>query len=62
MVVVLPSARDAKTGKVLISETALSYLLPPQLKPMPERHKLICGCETYMFSAGPHAVNPQRMA
>ena len=40
----MPSARDEK-GKVLISDTALRYLLPPQLKPMTERHKVMCGCE-----------------
>jgi hypothetical protein len=40
----LASARDA-TGKVLISDTALRYLLPVQLKPMTERHKMMCGCE-----------------
>jgi hypothetical protein len=33
------------TGEVLISDTALRYLLPPQLRPMTERHKQMCGCE-----------------
>ena len=41
----LGEARDDK-GKVIISDTALRYLLPPQLKPMTERHKIMCGCET----------------
>ena len=41
----LPEARDAK-GKVVISDTSLRYLLPPQLKAMTERHKQMCGCET----------------
>ncbi len=31
-------------GEVLISDTALRYLLPPQLRPMTERHKQMCGC------------------
>ena len=41
----LAEARDEK-GKIIISDTALRYLLPPQLRPMTERHKLMCGCET----------------
>lgn len=41
----LECARDANSGNVLISDTALRYLLPEQLKPMTERHKQMCGCE-----------------
>ena len=41
----LAEARD-DAGKIIISDTALRYLLPPQLKAMTERHKLMCGCET----------------
>ena len=33
-------------GKVIISDTALRYLLPAQLKRMTQRHKQMCGCET----------------
>jgi hypothetical protein len=40
----LASARDAN-GKVLISDTALRYLLPPQLRKMTPGHKQMCGCE-----------------
>ena len=41
----LPEVRNAK-GKIIISDTALRYLLPEQLKPMTEKHKQMCGCET----------------
>ena len=44
MVAGLESVHDAK-GKIPISDTALRYLLPAQLKPMTERHKMMCGCE-----------------
>ena len=40
----LAEARDA-AGKIIISDTALRYLLPPQLKKMTEKHKQMCGCE-----------------
>jgi hypothetical protein len=40
----LDCARSAE-GKVLISDTALRYLLPPQLRRMTESHKQMCGCE-----------------
>ena len=40
----LPEAR-AEDGKILISATAMRYLLPPQLQAMTERHKQMCGCE-----------------
>jgi hypothetical protein len=42
----LAEARDSTSRKVIISDTALRYLLPPQLKPMTEKHKQMCGCET----------------
>ena len=41
----LAEARDAK-GKIIISDSALRYLLPAQLKAMTEKHKQMCGCET----------------
>ena len=40
----LKEARD-ENGKVLISDTALRCLRPPQVKPMTERHKVMCGCK-----------------
>lgn len=47
----LPEARD-KHGNVLISDTALRYLMPTHLKPATERHKLMCGCEICLLSDG----------
>jgi hypothetical protein len=34
------------SGEVIISDSALRYLLPVQMRPMTERHKQMCGCET----------------
>ena len=34
-----------KNNKPLISDTALRYLLPPELRKMTTRHKIMCGCE-----------------
>ena len=41
----LKEARNEK-GEVLISDTALRYLLPKQIRKMTARHKQMCGCET----------------
>ena len=32
-------------GKIIISDSTLRSLLPPQLKQMSARYKVICGCE-----------------
>ena len=40
----LKEARD-ENRKVLISDTALRCLRPPQVKPMIERCKVMCGCK-----------------
>ena len=42
----LPEARD-ESGKIVISETALRSLVAAMkiLKPMTQRHKMMCGCE-----------------
>ena len=39
--------KDAKDedGKIIISDSTLSLLLPPQLKQMSARYKIMCGCE-----------------
>ena len=42
-------ARD-KSGKVIISDTALRLNRPKNLKPMTNRHKQMCGCETCIVS------------
>ena len=40
----LVGARHAKTNDVIISDTMLSSLAPPQLSPMTDNHKMMCGC------------------
>ena len=39
--------KDARyeDGNIIISENTLRSLLPPQLKQMSERYKVMCGCE-----------------
>ena len=44
----LAEARDSN-GKIIISDTSLRYLLPPQLKRMTEKHKQMCGCEVCLI-------------
>ena len=39
----LKDARD-EYGKIIISDSTLRSLLPPQLKQMPARYKIMCGC------------------
>ena len=36
--------RHADTNDVIISDTMLSSLSPPQLCPMIDNHKMMCGC------------------
>ena len=40
----LLGARHAKTNDVIISDTMLRSLEPPQLRPMTDYHKMLCGC------------------
>ena len=40
----LLGAINADTNYVIISDTILRYLAPPQLRPMTDRHKMMCGC------------------
>ena len=40
----LVGARHAKTNDVIISDTMLHSLAPPQLRPMTDNHKMMCGC------------------
>ena len=37
-------SRHAKTNDVIISDTMLRYLAPPQLRPITDNHKMMCGC------------------
>ena len=38
-------ARHAITNDVIISDTMLRSLAPPQLRPMTDNHKMMCGCD-----------------
>ena len=40
----LKDARD-EDGKIIISDSTLRSLLPPQLKQISTRYKIMCGCE-----------------
>ena len=40
----LLGARHAETNDVIISDTMRRYLGPPQLRPMTDNHKMMCGC------------------
>ena len=40
----LVGARHAITNDVKISDTMLRYLAPPQLRPMKDNHRMLCGC------------------
>ena len=36
--------RHADTNDVIISDTMLRSLAPPQLRPITDHHKMMCGC------------------
>ena len=40
----LLGARHAEKNDVIISDTMLRSLAPPQLRPMTDNHKMMCGC------------------
>ena len=40
----LVGARHAITNGVIISYTMLRSLAPPQLRPITDNHKMMCGC------------------
>ena len=40
----LLGSRDANTNDVIISDTMLFSLAPPQIRPMTDHHKNMCGC------------------
>ena len=42
---VLVGARHAITNDVIISDTMLRSLAPPQLRPMTDNQKMMCGCD-----------------
>ena len=41
---VLVGSRHAITNDVIISDTMICSLAPPQLRPMTDNHKMMCGC------------------
>ena len=45
----LKDARD-EDGKIIISDSTLRSLLPPQLKKMSARYKIMCGCECCIYA------------
>ena len=50
----LPRAIDPISGKPLISDTALRYLVPPELRRMTARHEQMCGCESCIITKHMH--------
>ena len=49
----LKDARD-EDGKIIISDSTLHSLLPPQLKQMSARYKIMCGCECCISAKNIH--------
>ena len=50
----LKDARD-EDGKIIISDSTLRSLLPPQLKQMSARYKIMCGCECCISAKSIHS-------
>ena len=50
----LKDARD-KDGKIIIIDSTLRSLLPPQLKQMSARYKVMCGCECCIYDKSIHS-------
>ena len=44
---VLLGARQADTNDVIVSDTMISYLALPQLRPMTDHQKMMCGCAIF---------------
>ena len=49
----LKDARD-EYGKIIISDSTLRSLLPPQLKQMSARYKVMCGCACFISAKRIH--------
>ena len=51
------SMKDARDeyGKMIISNSTLRALLPPQLKKMSARYKIMCGCECCISAKSIHS-------
>ena len=50
----IKDARD-EDGKIIISDSTLRSLLPPQLKQMSARYKIMCGCECCIYAKSVHS-------
>ena len=50
----LKDARD-EDGKIIISDSTLRALFPPQLKQMSARYKITCGCECCISDKSIHS-------
>ena len=50
----IKDARD-EDGKIIISDSTLRSLLPPQLKQMSARYKIVCGCECCISAKSIHS-------
>ena len=50
----LKDERD-EDGKIIISDSTLRSLLPPQLKQMSARYKIMCGCECCISDKSKHS-------
>ena len=50
----LKDARD-EDGKIIISDSTLRSLLPPQLKQISARYKVMCGCECCISAKSIHS-------
>ena len=51
---VLKESRDAENN-IIVSDSTLRSLLPPQLKKMSSRYKVVCGCECFISAKGIHS-------
>ena len=49
----LKDARD-KDGEIIISDYTLRSMLPPQLKQMSTRYKVMCGCKCCIYAKSIH--------
>ena len=47
-------ARD-EDGKIIINDSILRLLLPPQFKKKSKRYKVMCGCECYISAKSIHS-------
>ena len=50
----LKDARD-ENSNIIISDYTLHSLLPPQLKQMSARYKVMCGCECCIYAKSIHS-------